>query len=351
MNARPAGRAPNIRDVAAAAGVSHQTVSRVLNNSPKIRDKTRLAVLAAIEEIGYRPNQAARVLASQRTRMIGVLSTHSTALYGPQAIMIAMEQAANANGYRLALVTAMGIGLGVEDDIERLLAQGVEAIVVIAPQAKLVSTVAAAAPGVPLFVADSLDRPGAFNVAVNQYQGSYQAVQHLIELGHTEILHVGGPQNWIEADERMQGFLAAIGEAELRMHPPILGEHTASFGYQAGKELLRGDPFTAVFALNDQVALGLIHAFREAGVRVPEDVSVVGFDDVPDAGHFFPPLTTVRQDFAAVGRRMVQEVIAQLEGEGARSVILPAPLLVRESSARVPTRQNWPEKNRENSPE
>jgi DNA-binding LacI/PurR family transcriptional regulator len=167
--------------------------------------------------------------------------------------------------------------------------------------------------------------------------GARLATRHLIDLGHTEIMHISGPQDWIEAEARMQGFLQEITEAELRTRAPILGDWSAHFGYYAGLELLRFRDFTAVFAGNDQMALGFIHACRDVGLDVPGDISVVGFDDIPEAAHYYPPLTTVRQNFAELGRRAVSILLTELGGSADdahnHDSITPE-LVVRTSSGR-----------------
>jgi DNA-binding LacI/PurR family transcriptional regulator len=336
------GRAPNIRDVAALAGVSYQTVSRVLNDSEKIRPETKKRVLAAIEESGFRPNQAARALVTSRSRTIGVLSTHQDAHFGPQTMVHAMEVAADLAGYRLAVVTTGTTPETIVEALDRLVSQAVEALIVVAPKVSVFEAIEDSAIDLPLVTLDSSihnKRPGrAHSFAVDQYEGARMATRHLIELGHRSIIHVAGPQDWIEADERMQGFLFELGENDLSVRAPILGELSADFGYRAGLELARRRDFSAVFAANDQMALGLLHAFRDEGLSVPHDVSVVGFDDIPDAAHYLPPLTTVRQDFAAVGRRSIELVIGELGARGLGGVEFIRPtLMVRESTAAPPT--------------
>ena len=159
---------------------------------------------------------------------------------------------------------------------------------------------------------DSARRDLGHTVAVDQFEGARLATRHLIELGHTQVIHIAGPQDWIEAEARMQGYLREVSDAELMVRPPVLGDWTAEFGYRAGRELLNRADFTAVFCSNDLTALGLLHAFRESGIRVPADVSVVGFDDVPEAAHYWPPLTTIRQDFNEVGRRALELLLSEL---------------------------------------
>jgi len=326
-------RAPNIRDVAALAGVSYQTVSRVLNDSPSIRPATRQRVLDVIEQVGYRPNQAARALSGSRSGVIGILTLQNVH-FGPQTMINAIEQEARAAGYRLSIASTSREHDDVRASLDLLVAQSVEALVVIAPQRRFFDVLDERDLGVPIVALDSSQRERSSNLSVDQFGGARLATRHLVDLGHKHIVHVAGPQDWIEADERMQGFLFEMGEAELSIEPPILGDLTADFGYLAGRELLRRRDFTAVFAANDLMAVGLLHAFREADVDVPREVSVVGFDDSPTAAHVWPPLTTVRQDFDAVGRRAVELVLAELAGGPRvdRQLVEPV-LVVRGSTA------------------
>ncbi len=326
-------RAPNIRDVARLAGVSYQTVSRVLNDSPNIRPATKQRVLDVINELGFRPNQAARTLVTSRSRTIGVL-TSQTAFYGPTTSLHAIEQAAREAGYLISTTSlATSDRAAILDGLQHLMSQAIEGLVVIAPQVTVLDAVKELAFNVPLVTLDSTDRDAARSLAVDQFAGARLATRHLIDLGHEEIVHVAGPQDWIEAEARMRGFLQEIGDADLRTHPPILGDWTADFGHHAGRQLARFRDFTAVFAANDQMALGLMHAFREAGLNVPGDVSVVGFDDIPESAHFWPPLTTVHQDFAELGRRAIRLLLGELgtDSDDAGHRIVPE-LVIREST-------------------
>jgi DNA-binding LacI/PurR family transcriptional regulator len=328
-------RAPNIRDVARLAGVSYQTVSRVLNNSESIRPSTKERVLEVIRETGYRPNQAARALVTSKSRTLGVL-TAQTAHYGPSTSLHAIEAAARQSGYLISTTSLVSSDYdSIVESLEHLMSQSIEGLVVIAPQVRVFDAIRELSISVPLVTLDSTTQDAPRSLSVDQIAGAHMATRHLIELGHREILHLAGPQDWIEAEARMQGFLDEINDAELRTHPPILGDWTAEFGYHAGRELALSRDFTAVFAANDQMALGLQHAFREAGIDVPGDVSIVGFDDIPEAKHYLPPLTTVRQDFEVIGKRSVALLLGELHGETDldHERILPE-LMVRESTAR-----------------
>ena len=329
-------RAPNIRDVAALAGVSYQTVSRVLNDSPSIKASTRQRVEEVIAEIGYRPNQAARALVTSRSRTIGVLSSQN-AHYGPTTSVNAIEVAAREAGYRLSITSvATGDYASIKSAIDYLLSQAVEALVVIAPQVRVFDALTDLSISVPYVTIESTGRNLGHSLSVDQVTGARLATKHLIDLGHTEITHISGPQDWIEADARMQGFLREINDAELRTRAPILGDWSAHFGYYAGLELLRFRDFTAVFAGNDQMALGFMHACRDSGLDVPGDISVVGFDDIPEAAHFSPPLTTVRQNFAEIGRRAISLLLSELGGGVGQNHDQIAPELIVRSSTAAP---------------
>jgi DNA-binding LacI/PurR family transcriptional regulator len=331
-------RAPNIRDVAALAGVSYQTVSRVLNDSPSIKPSTKQRVLDSIKELGFRPNQAARALVTSRSRTIGVLSAQNSAFYGPTTAVNSIEQAAREAGYRLSITNINSSDYSsIKSGLDYLLSQSVEALVVIAPQVRVFDVINDLALSVPFITLEATGRnPGRHSLSVDQVAGARLATKHLIDLGHTEIMHISGPQDWIEAEARMQGFLDEISEADLRTRAPILGDWSAHFGYYAGLELLRFRDFTAVFAGNDQMALGFIHACRDMGLDVPGDISVVGFDDVPEAAHFYPPLTTVRQNFAEVGRRAVSLLLTELSaGDVPEHVPVAPELIVRSSTRRI----------------
>jgi DNA-binding LacI/PurR family transcriptional regulator len=289
-----------------------------------------------MEEIQYRPNRAARMLVTRHSRTIGVLSA-SSAEYGPARSIVAIEDAARAAGYyvniaNLAKADEESIGLA----LEHLMEQAVEGLVVIAPQVRVFDVLAKMSIDVP-YVSFQTTGQTELQIPADQVAGARMATRHLIELGHREILHLAGPQDWIEAEARMRGFLQEIDEAELNTYPPILGDWTAEFGYRAGRELLATREFSAVFAASDHMALGLMHAIRDAGLDMPGDISVVGFDDIPDAKHFAPPLTTIRQDFAEIGRRAFEVLLSELSsGKVAeRAQILPE-LVVRASTARAP---------------
>ena len=331
-------RPPSIRDVARLADVSHQTVSRVLNNHPSIRPETRDRVVEAMETLNYRPNRAARALVTSRSQTLGILAA-SSAMYGPASSIASIESAARARGYWVNTANIDATDpQSITDGLAHLMAQSVEGLVVIAPQVRVVRALAAQRLDIPYVTLQSTDVDPDHTLSVDQIAGARLATKHLISLGHRNIYHIAGPQDWIEAEARMRGFLEEMGANDMPVTPPILGDWTANFGYYAGRELLGVRDFTAIFAANDQMALGLIHAIRDEGLDVPRDISIVGFDDIPEAAHFWPPLTTVRQDFAELGRRAVDLLLGpDRDPDAPRATTTIAPeLVVRASTGRAP---------------
>jgi DNA-binding LacI/PurR family transcriptional regulator len=323
-------RRPSIRDVARLAGVSHQTVSRVLNDHPSIRPETRERVEAVMAELSYSPNRAARALVTSRSRTIGILAASATQ-YGPASSIAAIEAAARARGYWVSTANIdPSDPQSIPDGLSHLMAQSIEGLVVIAPQVRVVKALTAQRLEVPYVTLQSTDVDPDHTLSVDQIAGARLATRHLIELGHRSIYHLAGPQDWIEAEARMRGFLEEMSAWDISTTAPILGDWTADFGYYAGRELLRFRDFTAIFSSNDQMALGLLHAVRDEGLECPRDISIVGFDDIPEAGHFWPPLTTVRQDFAELGRRCVDLLLDGAEGLTSPSLI--PELVVRSST-------------------
>lgn len=308
-------RVPSIRDVARLAGVSHQTVSRVLNEHPSIRPETRKRVEDAIAVLDYKPNLAARALVTSRSRTIGVLSA-TIGEFGPTSSIASIEDAARAEGYSVTTLnlpetTPEAIG----EAIRQLGREQVSGIVALAPQVRVFNVLRGMAVGVPFVSLQTASGSDGFTLSADQVAGARAVTEHLIDLGHTDIIHLAGPQDWIEAESRMRGYLEALREADLSTFPPIRGDWTADFGHFAGLELARRRDFTAVFAANDLMAIGLMHGFRDAGIDVPRQISVVGFDDIPVAAHVWPPLTTVHQDFPTLGRRAVEILLAQIRGD------------------------------------
>ena len=319
-----------MHDVAAAAGVSHQTVSRVINGFDSIRPATRDRVLAAISDLGYRRNLAARTLATNRSRAIGVLAP-AVNDYGPTSTVQAIELAARTAGYHPLVTITASDRASVLTSLGFLLDQAVEALVVIAPQQQVIEAIRELDLAVPIMTLQSL-ATNATAVSVDHARGARMAVKHLIDLGHRRIQHVSGPPEFFEANARRSAYETAMREAGLPTLQVLEGDWTAESGRRAAAEI--DARTTAVFSGNDQMALGLISGLAAHDRRVPEDVSVVGFDDVPEARYYLPALTTVRQDFERIGRIAVESLIRQIEGREALDVPpLEPELIVRESTS------------------
>lgn len=340
MSART--RRPSMHDVARLAGVSHQTVSRVLNAHPNVSSRTRERVLDAMRELSYRPNAFARGLVTARSQRIGVLSFDSR-FYGPSSTLHAIERAARAAGFGVAVAGMSDhAGYDVEEGIETLTAQGVDGIIVIAPSAAATRAISGLPEGIPVVAleAEYRDQPV---VAIDQRLGARLATEHLLDLGHRAVWHVGGPQDWREAVLREDGWRATLEAAGVAVPPPLRGDWRPRSGYDAGRQIAADPDVTAVFAGNDQMALGVVYALRERGRRVPEDVSVIGFDDIPEAEFLMPALSTVRQDFDEVGRRGLAVLLDAIESPeevatGGRRDVTIAPELVLRASTAAPAR-------------
>jgi DNA-binding LacI/PurR family transcriptional regulator len=336
--ARPAVMA----DVARRAGVSHQTVSRVLNDHPNVRPETKERVLQAIDELAYRRNSSARALVTRRTNTLGVVAFDTT-LYGPASTLYGIEHAAREAGYFISIVSLKTItAKSVSEALDYLAEQSVDGVIVIAPQRTAVEALASLPAEVPVVAVEGGHAPDRPVVCVDQRAGATAATQHLLDLGHRTVWHVAGPLDWLEADHRQSAWRAALTAAGASQPEVLHGDWSPRSGYDAGRKLAEyrraGADVTAVFVANDQMALGVLRAFREAGIDVPADVSVVGFDDIPEAEFFPPPLTTVRQDFAAVGRNSIGVLLDRIETGPAHPpprVVVPASLIVRSSTAAV----------------
>jgi|APMI01.1.fsa_nt_gi DNA-binding LacI/PurR family transcriptional regulator len=340
-------RPPVMGDVARLAGVSHQTVSRVVNGHPHIRAETKARVLRAIEQLGYRPNTAARALVRGRSGIVGVVSA-SSPFFGPRSAEHAVRSAARAKGYAVATVDLGEVTReGLVDALEDLARLGVEGVIVVAGHDDAVEAARARPGDVPVVVVEGDLSRTPMTVGVDQFAGAVAAVRHLVALGHRRIIHLAGPQDWAEARARTEGWRAAMSEAGLPTTEPLVGDWTAASGYAAGRAIAADPTVSAVFASNDQMALGVLRALHEEGRRVPGTVSVVGFDDLPEAEYFVPSLTTVRQDFDAVGVRALDLLDAAIHGETPPPVPLVIPaLVVRASTAPSP----FPRTGRETAP-
>lgn len=332
---RPPTRDAAITDVAQLAGVSHQTVSRVLNDHPNVRPQTRLRVQAAMAELGYRPNSAARALVTGHSKVIGVVAQNTT-LFGPASLLAAFERWASEAGFAVAVASVRALDRrSISEAVDRHLRQRVAGVVVIAPVASAGEALDHMPTDLPLVCIDGDPRRTTPLVTVDQSAGASLATQHLLDAGHPTVWHVSGPDDWFDSVGRIAGWRAALERAGVEPPPVLSADWSPAAGYRVGQLLARMADVTAVFAANDHLALGILKALREFGRLVPRDVSIVGFDDIPEAAYFVPPLTTIRPDFDAVARAALSVLLRQIstgEVSGERETIAPV-LVTRESVA------------------
>jgi LacI family transcriptional regulator len=330
---------PTIKDVAVRAGVSRQTVSRVINDKGEIRPQTRERVLAAIDELGYRPNAAARSIVVGRTCTLGCISPNLTD-YTFANIIEGAQAEARRLGY-FVLTGSARTEADVEPLLEQLLHRQIDGLLVLNPRADeryryflpLVDKGLAV-----VYVNNTPQGAPVSSVRCDDRHGGYQATRHLVGLGHRVIATILGPDNEECTFDRLDGYRQALDEAGLRFDPGFVdqGDWSATSGYRATQRLLEtGRPFTALFAQNDQMAVGAIRALREAGRQVPGEVSIVGFDDIPLASYFDPPLTTLRQPMQESGTQAARLLVQTVEDPSRppEQIAIPARLVVRASCA------------------
>lgn len=325
-------------DVAKLAGVSAQTVSRVSNGFPGVLEETRQQVLAAMKELGYRPNSAARALKRGEFRTIGVILFNLSST-GNMRTLEAVASSAAREGYATTLLpVTVPTQDGVQGAFTRLGELAVDGVVMIMEVHLLDAMTVALPPTAPVVVVDSDAGDRYCVVDTDQASGAGAAVEHLLGLGHGTVWHIAGPKESFAAERRVGAWRAALESAGREVPPLLRGDWSAESGYRAGLRIAQDPGCSAVFVANDQMALGLLRALREQGRRVPEDVSVVGFDDIPEAASYVPPLTTIHQDFAEVGRRCVDGVLRQIRKDEAErgTTLVPTSLVVRSSTAPPP---------------
>ena len=327
-------RAATIYDVARLAGVSHQTVSRVLNDEPGTRAVTRERVRAAIASLGYRRNPAATALASRRSHRLGALVTGMLES-GPSKFIDGAATAAREAGYVLDIVSLDHTGRDTTQATDLLDQHDLAGVVILAPSDQVHDALAAWHPRVPVLIATALEDDHTDpDGGTGNTTATHLALEHLLDLGHTRITLVSGPEHWASAAARTRAYHATMAAHHHPSLPVVPGDWSARSGHLAGQAL---DPTTttAVLAANDQMALGVIRALSERGIAVPEAISVIGIDDIPEAGYFLPPLTTVHLDFHGYGHHAITTLLHTIDPVGTRPT--PAPelprLVVRASTA------------------
>lgn len=342
---KPRKKRPTLHDVAIAAGVSYQTVSRVINNSPNVSSETRQRILHAIGELDYTPNRAARMLSTRRSQMFQVITlsvwtSSSDMLYGIIA-------AAESRGYQITVSsTRFEDLLSILRTAERRLVDG---FVLVNPllqvdEAYLLSVESV----VPLVQIGGSVGGNVSSVLYDQVLGGRLAAQHLIDLGHTRLAEIRGLAGMWDTADRHEGWRSTLQAHGLDTSLSVAGDFTPGGGYAAVDMLLESvvdqrngsgnhPPFTGLFAANDAMALGAILALREHGLRVPEDVSVVGFDDTNASAYFMPPLTTLRQDRALLGRLAIDHLLSFIEDPAtpAYQRVVQPQLVIRQSTRKL----------------
>ncbi len=336
------GQSVTIHDVARQSGVSYQTVSRVINNHVSVADQTRARVLAAIEELNYRPSILAKSLVTKRSQLIGMVA-YGTEQYGPSQVVQNVERSARSHGYEIILATLSEFK---EQEIlaatSRLQQFGVDGLVLLTPY-DAHDIVKRLGTRLPFIMIDATADVDGTTVSIDQLEGGVIATEHLISYGHRQILHVSGPNEWSDSELRYQGYLQVLEAHGLHALPRYEGDWSPGSGFAGVQSALEaGLEFTAVLAGNDQMALGAMKALKQAGLRVPEHVSVVGFDDTPETAYYDPPLTTVVQDFGLLGRKSLEELLRLIEQpqERFRHFVFQPQLVVRGTSGPAPAERS-----------
>ena len=297
-------------DVARLSGVSYQTVSRVINQHPHVSAETRKTVLDAIATLGYQPNKSAARLASKQTRMIAVVM-YGGSYFGPSRMALSIEEAATQAGYDVILSQIANTHDSLFHAVQNLNGWRVDGILMIVPVEGLTyAELRDIAPQIPIVQVDGSRAPNIPSVVIDDEAGTQQAINHLIDLGHSRFVEIAGPQDWFSAQVRHRVCQETLQNYELVAS--IESDWTAAGGYRAAQSLPDTD-FSAVVVANDQMALGVLHALGEKGLRVPQDVSIVGYDDSPESPYYSPPLTTVRQEFHDMGMVGIEYLLQLLE--------------------------------------
>jgi DNA-binding LacI/PurR family transcriptional regulator len=332
-------KAATIYDVAQAAGVSHQTVSRFLRGFEGIRPATRERVVQALDELGYRPNLTARSLKSGQSHRIGALA-HEISQVGPGRSVEGASIAAREAGYVLDIVSLDTRNpRAIEDSLALITQHDLAGVLALAVTDEMTTAFTATAFGVPSFVASESEGVSDDPRGLLSEVGIPALVAHLAGLGHRRLVHVAGPSMWSASRNRTRAYEAAVQGLGLESAGILPGDWSAASGYRAIAELTELPDATAYLVANDQMALGVMLALKERGLRIPQDVSVVGVDDIPEAAYLDPPLTTLSNDFEGQGRAAVAHLLARIERTVLMPVaVMPPALIVRRSSGPAPMR-------------
>jgi LacI family transcriptional regulator len=329
-----------IKEIARACGVSTQTVSRVINRRPDVAPATRMAVEAVIASAGFQPSAVARSLVRRRSQTLGVIVS-GLKFFGVAQTLNGITEESQREDYALLLTELAGFETpDIVPVIEFLAAHRVDGIIFAAPQVGTnVQKVQAQLPlGCPPIVFLKSEPSPAFStIGIDNFDGGRRATEHLIKLGRRRIAHLSGPLDWFESRQRRDGWRAALREAALDAGDTREGNWTSASGEAGFEQLLEAQPeMDAVFAGNDQMALGILHVAHARAIRVPDDLAVVGFDGLEESAQFTPSLTTVNQPLRELGQLAVRELLTQVTAEAGpedvKNLRLPTELIVRESA-------------------
>lgn len=326
-------------DVARLAGVSQQTVSRVVRGAPNVAPDIRERVDLAITQLRYRRNPAAAALASNRTMTIGVVS-YELSVLGPSVALYGISEEARQHGYSTRLVTLDSLDrAAIRAAFDSVGSDAVDGVIMLAPIYEAIAVLDALDLDVPVVSFQQGTPPSPTSVSIDEVRGARMAVRHLLELGHETVWHVQGPEGWMATTARRRGWAEELAAAGRVGRPPFeTADWSAAEGYRVGQELARMPEVTAVFAANDPFALGIIKALDDAGLDVPGDVSVVGFDDAKESAYFRPSLTTVALDFEAIGHVAVTRILEMIREEAHGDIPYIEPKLVVRDTTAAPTR-------------
>lgn len=323
------------KDVAKLAGVSTQTVSRVTNNATNVKPETRERVQAAIDELGYVPNQSAQMLVRKKAKVFGVL-TLNLSLQGSSRIVEGIRNQSKAAGYAISLAV-----LDDSDDLDAIIrelrSQQVDAILINAPvEAAIAEQAIKNHPALPFVFIDVDPATPVNQVMTDHHSGALLAANLMVEQQRSRFAFINGPAHSPAAQLRREGWVSVIEAAGAKLVDEETGDWSAKSGYFKTMELLAsGRAIDALMVANDQMAIGVLRACRENNISVPDDIAVIGFDDTNNSGYFCPPLTTIRQNFREIGHQAVEEILACLEAPAHKPIkrAIPVELIERQSTA------------------
>ncbi len=325
----------SIKDIAKAAGVSHSTVSRALSNNPLVAEATRSRIQKIAHDFGYTPNAIARGLVTQRTRTVGVIVTTLTDPFAGE-IFRGIEEVAGDNDYRLFLGTSHADPVREVNLVKGLREWRVDGVIVASSRVGALYMPLLKEIGVPIvLINNQQEGPFVQSVGVDNIESAAVATRFLIQQGHRVIAYIEGPPEHSSSDDRLSGYQRALAQAQIPFDPTLVISGNGRFvsGEQVAQLLARSPVPTAIFCYNDLTAIGALRALKSRGLRVPQDISLVGFDDVEFASYVDPPLTTICQPKDEMGRLAMQMLIDLLQGKAVTNILVPGELILRESTS------------------